>query len=322
MKRKRNTSNQSKSKKKKANISQNQPSTSGLPKPVFIAPAPRSTLPPPKYQSTPLSQPPPIHFAQQEHVLPQPQFAEPALHQDGPLPESQNLIDLDEVRASANEHQLENQPEETVEESVESANQNSSANLESTNQSSSANLESSNQNSSVNLESTNQNSSLNLDSTNQTSSSNDDSISTFSEADKKKIKEFRKEALHQRGQMNLIEKTKILWFLHKKQSADKKGREVFREFGRAKKKDRNQPAQLDKKSVQDYMAEYYEENYEELYTRWGRFFHKVCPIGNREYRAWEKNLLEFGCIDPNVIEKAPTLPLQIAPENTDSSTHN
>ena len=293
----RNTSTpiQKKKKMKLNRSNQNQPSTSKSP-------------PKPKYQSTPATKPKPQSPLKIQTPIPIHFDEDEALFSQFRVPRS---IDDDE------EVILPLYPVDDFDDS--STNQNEAASQISTNQSSVSEE--------VNQESTNQSSaSEEEESTNQISESDEnestelsDSIQAFTPAEKAELKKFRKEGLQQRKQMSLIEKTKILWFIHGKKEAAKYGLEVFRKCGRSKKKERKQPSWLNKKKVQDHMDEYYKEHYNELYVKWGRFFLKACPISSREIKTWEDNLLTFGCIDPFLIEKATNLPLKIDSSNLDES---
>ena len=170
---------------------------------------------------------------------------------------------------------------------------------------------------STDFESTNQ--TAETDDSNQFIEESSDSIQAFTDAEKAELKKFRKEGIIQRNQMSLVEKTKILWYIHGKKEAAEFGRTVFRQCGRTDKKKRKQPDELKKTTVQGYLVKYYEDNYNELFTRWGRFFLKACPISSREIKVWEHNLTTYGCIDPFVIQKSTNLPLQISNQNLEES---
>ena len=343
--RKSKTPNKSKA-KKPCNRSMTGPSTSGLmPKPKINPAVPRSSLPPPIHQSTPvvgrLNRYDSIHFADQNPV-----FSAPTYPVYGENDDFQELQPANQRSSNQSANQRSSNESANQSSSNESANQrssNQSANQSSNNQTNefdneSSSYHSANQNASSltsehqfenpstshdgedyptsSDDSSNQNNSENLfenqpEQSNESILSTDTTISSLTEAEKKKYKQFRKEALKQREQMNLVEKTKILWFVHGKQEGDKRGREIFRDYGRNRKNERGQPENIKKKKVQDYLLDYYEENYNDLFTRWGRFFRMVCPISQREIHTWEKNLLATGCVDPLVIEKATSLPLRI-----------
>ena len=280
-----------------------------LPKPKTSS---TSSLPPPKYHSTPVapSRPKPnaAHLEARDHEV---DISSDAVCQSIQRNESENEIHYSDALFSQFRHPRPIDDEEIILYPVENESNENEVSNEVSNESEVT--------SEVTSEFELANQSAETDESNQFTEESSESIQAFTDAEKAELKKFRKEGIIQRNQMSLVEKTKILWYIHGKKEAAEYGRTVFRQCGRTDKKKRKQPDELKKTTVQGYLVKYYEDNYNELFTRWGRFFLKACPISSREIKVWEHNLTTYGCIDPFVIQKSTNLPLQISNQNLEES---